>query len=682
MRAFILVVGARLGRKDHMKIKLLSVLFCLGAVALSHADPVITFDDLPGNFAPVPLGYHQLGWTNMDYLNGLTYPFNPSGFQPAAVSASNVIYNAGATASIGGDMFDFLSARVTSVFNDNEQLEAKGYLKGTLVYAQTNNLSATTSTLIQFNFYGVDRVDLTPSGGSQHPGYSGSGVYFAMDNVSVVTYVPYTPLPLSVNGGFENGSLSGWSYSGDTNNTTVVTAGQYVHSGNYGLQIGPITPGFVGQNVIPTDIGRAYTVSFALENVGGSSNIFDVTWGGFPVFGFTNKPAFGWTNIQFNVVASRPGEFLQFQFLNPPSFFGFDDLSVTPAVLVSNGGFETGDFSGWNHTGNTANDSVLAALPRAGTYAARFGAVGSPSFISQNVATQPGQPYLVSLWLQNLPGVISNEFHASWEGQSLANNTNLPAAGWTNLHYTVMGAAAQSALQFGLRNDPSYFFMDEVSVLPLPLVQNGGFEFGDFTGWTTSGNFTFSSVVSSNSNSGYYGGFFGPQATLGFLSQTVPTIPGQSYVIGFMLNNPGPMTNAEFRVSWNGIVLMDITNLFLAGWIPYEFIVPATGNSATLQFGFRDDPAYLGLDDVFVSPIATPAFTSMSKGSNSVMSLDVLAGYEYEVQYSTNLSQPNWTPLNGGFFFPGKTPISITDTNPPDPKRFYRAIMQPPPLIF
>src|SRR5262249_51390576 len=152
--------------------------------------------------------------------------------------------------------------------------------------------------------------------------------------------------------------------------------------------------------------------------------------------------------------------------------------------------------------------------------------------------------------------------HLSWDGQSLVDQTNVPATGWTNLHYTVLSGDAQNTLQFGFRDDPSYIFLDEVSVIPTPLLKNGGFEFGDFTGWTTSGNFSFCTVNTGTNaaSSGFYGGTFGPQTTLGFISQTVPTVPGQTYLIGFMLNTPAGTTNSEFRVSWNGTVLMDLTN--------------------------------------------------------------------------------------------------------------------------
>jgi len=216
----------------------------------------------------------------------------------------------------------------------------------------------------------------------------------------------------------------------------------------------------------------------------------------------------------------------------------------------------------------------------------------------------------------------------------------------------------------------------------VPVLQNGGFEFGDFTGWTTNGNFSHCLVSPAYAQTGFYGGAFGPETTLGYLSQTFATIPGQAYLIGFMLDNPSVMVNTEFNVAWNGATLMDLTNLALTGWLPYEFLVTATGTNSMLKFGFRDDPSFLGLDGVFVAPISAPKFESITKTNESTqLSWNVQPGYLYSLEYSTNLVHTNWTVLQTASF-PPDIPMTATDTNPPDPYRFYRVVMYPPPLIF
>jgi hypothetical protein len=142
----------------------------------------------------VPGGYHGLIWNNFDYLNGLNYSVNSNGYDAGVVSSSNVAFNAygnpADVTSATGAHFNFISAELTSAWNDNLQVEAQGYVDGALTYDQTYTLSATTPTLIVFNYLGVTEVNFISSGGTTHAGYTGGGINFAMDNVSVGAVQP------------------------------------------------------------------------------------------------------------------------------------------------------------------------------------------------------------------------------------------------------------------------------------------------------------------------------------------------------------------------------------------------------------------------------------------------------------------------------------------------------------
>ena len=142
-------------------------------------------------------------------------------------------------------------------------------------------------------------------------------------------------------------------------------------------------------------------------------------------------------------------------------------LTVRP--VVQNGSFETGNLTNWTLTGNTAYVSVSAKSDyvHAGGYGAQLGPVGALGYLSQTLPTSPGQPYLLSLWLDSPEGATPNEFTVSWNGTTLFDAVNLGAIGWTNLQFIVGATSATSQLQIGARNAPSYFGLDDITLAPL-----------------------------------------------------------------------------------------------------------------------------------------------------------------------------------------------------------------------
>jgi Carbohydrate binding domain/PEP-CTERM motif len=135
------------------------------------------------------------------------------------------------------------------------------------------------------------------------------------------------------------------------------------------------------------------------------------------------------------------------------------------------------------------------------------------------------------------------------------------------------------------------------------LVTNGGFETGDFTGWTQSGN-TGATLVTSNSayvHSGTYGAALGPVGSQGTLSQLLNTVSGETYNISFWLRNDGGIPNsfdAFFGTQQLLATAAQGTSAF------YNFTYTATGSSPTeLRFDFQQNPAFWGLDDVSVQGV-------------------------------------------------------------------------------
>jgi hypothetical protein len=136
--------------------------------------------------------------------------------------------------------------------------------------------------------------------------------------------------------------------------------------------------------------------------------------------------------------------------------------------LLSNGSFETGDFSGWTHTGDTTFDSVsCGGGAEDGVCFASLGPVGDQGMLSQTFATTPGTQYTFSFWLQAFGDDVSN-FSAFWDGTQVFSQTDPNTGGiWTNFSFTETGTGSDTIL-FSYRDDPAFLSLDNVSVSPVP----------------------------------------------------------------------------------------------------------------------------------------------------------------------------------------------------------------------
>lgn len=142
------------------------------------------------------------------------------------------------------------------------------------------------------------------------------------------------------------------------------------------------------------------------------------------------------------------------------------------APVLINGGFETGDFSGWVLTGSSDSNVVAPDQPNNGDYSAFFGQVDAPASIAQTVATQAGHDYIVSFWLSNLGGSVDNTSTAT-TFQALAGDTSLftsddkTATDYTRFDLQFTAASDTTALAFLFRNDETFWLFDDVSISEL-----------------------------------------------------------------------------------------------------------------------------------------------------------------------------------------------------------------------
>jgi len=126
-------------------------------------------------------------------------------------------------------------------------------------------------------------------------------------------------------------------------------------------------------------------------------------------------------------------------------------------IGLQNGGF---DFSGWTLEGETGFTGVFFGLDGPVGY---FGAIGAETLLSQDLLTFEGPDYVVRFLLRG-GAATDATFSASWNGEVLTALENVTFGDTTEYRYDVAGVDGSSHLEFALRNDPDFWYLDSVEV--------------------------------------------------------------------------------------------------------------------------------------------------------------------------------------------------------------------------
>jgi hypothetical protein len=148
------------------------------------------------------------------------------------------------------------------------------------------------------------------------------------------------------------------------------------------------------------------------------------------------------------------------------------------------------------------------------------------------------------------------------------------------------------------------------------LINNCGFETGDFSGWTQGGNTSFTEVTGSltvggggttfDPNSGNFQAELGPSGSDGTLAQQFATTVGNVYQVSFYMAGEGG-EGSDFSALFNGTTLLATGDPAPQQFYTlYSFNVTATTSLSTLQFAFRNDSSFQLLDDVSVKSLSGP----------------------------------------------------------------------------
>jgi hypothetical protein len=147
---------------------------------------------------------------------------------------------------------------------------------------------------------------------------------------------------------------------------------------------------------------------------------------------------------------------------------------VAPSIAAAstylvNGGFGTGDLTGWTEAGNSQFTGVVDGnfynFPGAekGYYFLAAGTVGSNGTLSQTFTDTDGQSLNISGWYNGF-GDNYSDLSILFDGKSLFSATDPNTNGaWKNLSFNVT-ATGSDTLTLSFRDDPGWIGLDNFSV--------------------------------------------------------------------------------------------------------------------------------------------------------------------------------------------------------------------------
>ncbi len=434
--------------------------------------------------------------------------------------------------------------------------------------------------------------------------------------------------------------------------------------------------------------------------------------------------ATGSTATQTNAVGGAPQQFYRVKLLN--SGLNANDkvydgttaatISLNNAVLSGVVGSDAVTLTTNGYTANFASAGVganipvsVAGLTLSGASAGNY-TLTQPTGLTANITGRivtilpVPAPVITSIQLTN--GIITITWNSVAGGMYRVQEiSNLSGGAWTDLlpDVTATGSTATQTNAIGSATQQFY----RIKVLNLGITANDKVYDGTTAATINSSNVVLAGVLGGDTVTLSSGGYTANFASSYVGTDIVVTVNGMSlsganaadYTLaplsGLTANiTPATLTvtavdysrtyglpNPQLTASYSGFVSGEGTNVLTGNpslnagatidSVPGSYDISAsvgTLSASNYNFAFVDGT---------LTVVALPQLSSVVLSNNQLsLAWPTIAGQSYQLEYSTNLSEPTWTPLPGPILGTGN-PIIATNSLGVFPQQFFRLSISP-----